>query len=74
MLRLSTDRFTADYSFSTASIPRSRRCARVTLAAKRWKSGYFGENGCLAVSFLRQISSILGSPFMARWMASLVAS
>ena len=35
---------------------------------------YFGQNGCLAVSFLAMISSIFGSPFMARLMASLVAS
>ncbi len=35
---------------------------------------YFGENGCFAVSFLLRISSILGSPRMARWMDSLVAS
>src|SRR5262249_12392641 len=35
---------------------------------------YFGEKGCLAVSFLLRTSSIFGSFFMARWIASLVAS
>ena len=35
---------------------------------------YFSKIGCLAVSFLARISSIFGSPFMARWIASFVAS
>src|SRR5207247_11011736 len=35
---------------------------------------YFGENGCLTVSFLAKISSIFGSFFMAFLMAILVAS
>src|SRR5262245_25512517 len=35
---------------------------------------YFSKIGCLTVSFLARISSIFGSPFIARWMASLVAS
>ena len=35
---------------------------------------YTPENGCLAVSFLASISLALGSSFIARAMASLVAS
>jgi hypothetical protein len=35
---------------------------------------HFGENGCFTLSFWDRISSMRGSPFMARAMASLVAS
>ena len=35
---------------------------------------HFGENGCFAVSFFAKISSIFGSPSMARLIDSFVAS
>jgi hypothetical protein len=43
-------------------------------SAKRNRFDYFGENGCLTLSFFAVISDSFGSPVIAHLIAILVAS
>src|SRR6059058_3113106 len=52
----------------------TRRRGILGALSRKRRRHYFGENGCFAVSFFEVISSIFGSFFIARAMASLVAS
>src|SRR5262245_52401010 len=59
----------------TGRVVFSGLCALCALARTFFfRPGHLGENGCFTLSLLAVIWSIFGSPFIARWMASLVAA